>query len=173
MGIPIEIRHLSNHKNGGLKTIIGPDIEATPNIKGIACIPRVAYVNAEVRYSQDAARALGDLLKELEEEDIRICSFETTNTQWRFVFLQHELSRGVHIINRHCSSVNYDYYAAMLSFIGCCDIEYLREQLAEHHDAQDMPLYESATSIHMLSKRMDISRMLDEMMAFVAPSRLD
>jgi hypothetical protein len=69
--------------------------------------------------------------------------------------------------------VNYDYYAAMLSFIGCCDIEYLREQLAEHHDAQDMPLYESATSIHMLSKRMDISRMLDEMMAFVAPSRLD
>ena len=173
MGIPIEIRHLSNHKNGGLKTIIGPDIEATPNIKGIACIPRVAYVNAEVRYSQDAARALGDLLKELEEEEIRICSFETTNTQWRFVFLQHELSRGVHIINRHCSSVNYDYYAAMLSFIGCCDIEYLREQLAEHHDAQDMPLYESATSIHMLSKRMDISRMLDEMMAFVAPSRLD
>ena len=173
MGIPIEIRHLSNHKNGGLKTIIGPDIEATPNIKGIACISRVAYVNAEVRYSQDAARALGDLLKELEEEDIRICSFETTNTQWRFVFLQHELNRGVQIINRHCSSVNYDYYAAMLSFIGCCDIEYLREQLADHHDAQDMPLYESATSVHMLSKRMDISRMLDEMMAFVAPSRLD
>ena len=173
MGIPIEIRHLSNHKNGGLKTIIGPDIEATPNIKGIACIPRVAYVNAEVRYSQDAARALGDLLKELEEEDIRICSFETTNTQWRFVFLQHELNRGVHIINQHCSSVNYDYYAVMLSFIGCCDIEYLREQLATHHDAQDTPLYESATSIHMLSKRMDISLMLDEMLAFVAPSRLD
>ena len=173
MGIPIEIRHLSNHKDGGLKTIIGPDIEATPNIKGIACIPRVAYVNAEVRYSQDAARALSDLLNDLDREGIRICSFETTNTQWRFVFLQHELKRGVHIINQHCSSVNYDYYAAMLSFIGCCDIEYLREQLGDQHDASEMPLYESATAIHMLSKRMDISRMLDEMMTFVAPSRLD
>ena len=173
MGIPIEIRHLAHHKNGAMKTIIGPDIEATPNIKGIACTPRVAYVNAEVRYSQDAARALSDLLQELDEEGIRICSFETTNTQWRFVFLQHELNRGVHIINRHCSSVKYDYYAAMLSFIGCCDIDYLREQLGEQHDEETMPLYESATSIHMLSKRMDISRMLDEMMAFVAPSRLD
>ena len=76
MGIPIEIRHLAHHKKGAMKTIIGPDIEATPNIKGIACTPRAAYVNAEVRYSQDAARALSDLLQELDEEGIRICSLK-------------------------------------------------------------------------------------------------
>ena len=39
MGIPIEIRHLSRYKENGLKTVIGPDVETEPNIKGIACIP--------------------------------------------------------------------------------------------------------------------------------------
>ena len=129
-----------------MKTIIGPDIEATPNIKGIACTPVPLTPTPKFGIPQDAARALSDLLQELDEEGIRICSFETTNTQWRFVFLQHELNRGVQIINQHCSSVKYDYYAAMLSFIGCCDIEYLREQLGEQHDEETMPLYESATA---------------------------
>ena len=38
MGIPIEIRHLARYKENGLKTVIGPDIEAEPTIKGIACL---------------------------------------------------------------------------------------------------------------------------------------
>lgn len=170
MGIPIEIRHLSRYKEDGLKTVIGPDIEAEPNIKGIACIPRVACVNAEVRYAQDAALELSDLLHELNEANIRICSFETTNTQWRFVFPQHEVSKGVQIINRRCAVVDYEYFAAMLSFIGCRDIDYLQEKLAMYHDVHESQLYQSGTSIHMLSKRTDISRMLDEMMALVSES---
>ncbi len=171
MGIPIEIRHLSQYKNGGMKTVIGPDIEATPNIKGIACIPRVACVNVEVRYSQDAALALSDLLQALNEEGIRICSFETTNPQWRFVFLQHEVSRGVQLINERCSVVDYEYYSAMLSFIGCRDLAYLQAQLKEQNSAEATPLYQSATSIHMLSKRIDISRMLDELMVLVSAGK--
>ena len=170
MGIPIEIRHLSRYKENGLKTVIGPDIETEPNIKGIACIPRVACVNAEIRYAQDAALELSDLLQELNEANIRICSFETTNAQWRFVFPQHEVSKGVQIINQRCTVVHYEYYAAMLSFIGCRDIDYLQEKLAQYHDVKESQLYQSATSIHMLSKRSDISRMLDEMMALVSKS---
>jgi len=168
MGIPIEIRHLTQYKNGGMKTVIGPDIEATPNIKGIACIPRVACVNVEVRYSQDAALALSDLLQALNEEGIRICSFETTNTQWRFVFLQHEVALGVQLIKKRCTVVDYEYYPAMLSFIGCRDLTYLQDQLNEQQNSEATPLYQSATSIHMLSKRVAISRMLDEMMVLVA-----
>ena len=170
MGIPIEIRHLARYKENGLKTVIGPDIEANPNIKGIACVPRVACVNAEVRYIQDAALELSDLLQELNEAGIRICSFETTNTQWRFVFPQHEVSRGVQIIKKRCAVVDYEYFAAMLSFIGCRDIDYLQEKLALYQDVTKSQLYQSATAIHMLSKRNDISRMLDEMMGLVSES---
>lgn len=168
MGIPIEIRHLARYKENGLKTVIGPDIEADPNIKGIACIPRVACVNVEVRYAQDAALELSDLLQELNEANIRICSFETTNAQWRFVFPQHEVSRGVQIIKKRCKAVNYEYFAAMLSFIGCRDMAYFKEKLADHDGISESHLYQSATSIHMLSNRTDISRMLDEMMAIVS-----
>ena len=168
MGIPIEIRHLMSYKENGMKTVIGPDIEAEPSIKGIACIPRVACVNAEVRYSQDAAMALSQLLQELKEADVRICSFETTNTQWRFVFRQHDVTKGVQIVQQHASSVVYEYFASMLSFIGCRDIEYLHN-LLETEEATAALLYESVASIHMLSNRVDISRMLDEIMMLISP----
>ena len=167
MGIPIEIRHLMSYKENGMKTVIGPDIEAEPSIKGIACIPRVACVNAEVRYSQDAAMALSDLLQALKEADVRICSFDTTNTQWRFVFRQHDVTRGVQIVQQHASSVSYEYYASMLSFIGCRDIDYLHN-LLETEEPTPALLYESVASIHMLSNRVDISRMLDEIMTLIS-----
>ena len=167
MGIPIEIRHLMSYKENGMKTVIGPDIEAEPSIKGIACIPRVACVNAEVRYSQDAAMALSDLLQALKEADVRICSFDTTNTQWRFVFRQHDVPKGVQIVQDHASSVSYDYYAAMLSFIGCRDIDYLHNLLGTE-DPENALLYESVACIHMLSQRVDISRMLDEIMTLIS-----
>ncbi|MGB1098831.1 MAG: hypothetical protein ACPIA6_04240 [Poseidonia sp.] len=167
MGIPIEIRHLLSYKENGMKTVIGPDIEAEPSIKGIACIPRVACVNAEVRYSQDAAMALSDLLQALKEADVRICSFDTTNTQWRFVFRQHDVPKGVQIVQDHASSVSYDYYAAMLSFIGCRDIDYLHNLLGTE-DPENALLYESVACIHMLSQRVDISRMLDEIMTLIS-----
>ena len=167
MGIPIEIRHLMSYKENGMKTVIGPDIEAEPSIKGIACIPRVACVNAEVRYSQDAAMALSDLLQALKEADVRICSFDTTNTQWRFVFRQHDVTKGVQIVQQHASSVSYDYYAAMLSFIGCRDIDYLHTLLGTE-DPETALLYESVACIHMLSHRVDISRMLDEIMTLIS-----
>lgn len=167
MGIPIEIRHLMSYKENGMKTVIGPDIEAEPSIKGIACIPRVACVNAEVRYSQDAAMALSNLLQALKEADVRICSFDTTNTQWRFVFRQHDVSKGVQIVQDHASSVSYDYYAAMLSFIGCRDIDYLHNLLGTE-DPENALLYESVACIHMLSHRVDISRMLDEIMTLIS-----
>jgi hypothetical protein len=112
--------------------------------------------------------ALSDLLQALNEEGIRICSFETTNTQWRFVFLQHEVALGVQLIKKRCTVVDYEYYPAMLSFIGCRDLTYLQDQLNEQQNSEATPLYQSATSIHMLSKRVDISRMLDEMMVLVA-----
>lgn len=167
MGIPIEIRHLLSYKENGMKTVIGPDIEAEPSIKGIACIPRVACVNAEVRYSQDAAMALSDLLQALKEADVRICSFDTTNTQWRFVFRQHDVPKGVQIVQDHASSVSYDYYAAMFSFIGCRDIDYLHNLLGTE-DPENALLYESVACIHMLSQRVDISRMLDEIMTLIS-----
>ena len=66
--------------------------------------------------------------------------------------------------------VEYEYYAAMLSFIGCRDISYLEGKLGDYHDLEQTQLYQSAKSIHMLSQRHDISRMLDEMMALVSKS---
>ena len=66
--------------------------------------------------------------------------------------------------------MNYEYFAAMLSFIGCRNIAYLREQLNGQEDIKSVELYESSSSIHLLTKRMDISRMLDEMMSFISSS---
>ena len=58
----------------------------------------------------------------------------------------------------------------MLSFIGCRDIDYLHGRLGEKEPFEGL-LYESGASIHMLSDRVDISRMLDEMMALVSTGK--
>ena len=102
--------------------------------------------------------------------DIRICSFDTTNTQWRFVFRQHDVARGVQIVQEHASSVVYEYHASMLSFIGCRDIDYLHSQLGAKAPVEGL-LYGSVASIHMLSDRVDISRMLDEMMVLISTGK--
>ena len=111
--------------------------------------------------------ALSALLQALKEADVRICSFDTTNTQWRFVFRQHDVTKGVQIVQQHASSVSYEYYASMLSFIGCRDIDYLHN-LLETEEPTPALLYESVASIHMLSNRVDTSRMLDEIMTLIS-----
>ena len=55
----------------------------------------------------------------------------------------------------------------MLSFIGCRDIDYLHN-LLETEEPTPALLYESVASIHMLSNRVDISRMLDEIMTLIS-----
>lgn len=165
LGIPIEIRHLTGFKARGLKTIIGPDITGASSIKGIACIPRVACVDASVRYTQDAAMALRDLLQRLHEADLRICSFEATSAQWRFVFPQDRVKDAVSIIKTHASDVTYTYFAAMLSFIGCREIELLEQTLGEGWPEDKDMLHVTSTSTHMLTQRVDLSKMLDDLMA--------
>ena len=84
------------------------------------------------------------------------------------MFRQHDVTKGVQIVQRHASTVVYEYYASMLSFIGCRDIEYLHNLLETEEPAAGL-LYESGASIHMLSNRLDISRMLDEIMMLISP----
>ncbi len=165
MGIPIEIRHLMGHRTNAMKTVIGPDIEGPSNIKGIACIPRVACVEANVRYSQDAALSLSELLQHLNEEELRICSFETSSTKWRFVFPQHQVKDAVSVIEQHATDVSYAYHAAMLSFIGCREIDVLKQTLGELYPSDEQMLHLTSTSAHLLTQRVDISAMLDEMVA--------
>ena len=163
MGIPIEIRHLMGHRTNGMKTIIGPDIEGPSSIKGVACIPRVACVEANVRYSQDAALSLSKLLQHLNEDELRICSFETSSTKWRFVFPQHQVKDAVSVIEQHATDVTYAYHAAMLSFIGCREIVMLKQTLGELCPSDEDMLHLTSTSTHLLTQRVDISAMLDDM----------
>jgi aspartate kinase len=168
IGIPIEIRQLTGHRNSRLKTVIGPDIEGPSIIKGIACIPKVACVDVEVKYSQDVAMDLSRLIQRFNEQEIRICSFETTSSRWRFVFPQHEVNRSLELIREIAPTVSYEYYAAMLSFIGCKDADMLNHMLNDHH--VEPTIHVTSSSTHLLTQRVDISRFLDELMTHIKPN---
>ena len=167
LGIPIEIRHLTGHGTSGMKTVIGPDIEGPSSIKGIACIPRVACVDVDVKYSQQPAVDLGLLIQRLTSEDIRICSFETTSTRWRFVFPQHEVKRSLDVIKTIVPEATYAYHAAMLSFIGCRDGALVRSILGQRPPALESEMHVTSSSTHMLTQRADISHLLDELMTMI------
>ena len=167
LGIPIEIRHLTGHGTSGMKTVIGPDIEGPSSIKGIACIPRVACVDVDVKYSQQPAVDLGLLIQRLTREDIRICSFETTSTRWRFVFPQHEVKRSLDVIKTIVPEATYAYHAAMLSFIGCRDGALVRSMLGQRPPALESEMHVTSSSTHMLTQRADISHLLDELMTMI------
>jgi aspartate kinase/aspartokinase/homoserine dehydrogenase 1 len=167
IGIPIEIRQLSGHGQNNMKTVIGPDIESGSYIKGVACIPRVACLYVRVKYAQDAATVLGKVLSELQENEVRICSFETTPNRWRFIILQHDVKRCVEVLNGHDLEPTYAYFAAMLTFIGCKDSAEVHALMGEDtHIEQDM-LHLTETSAHLLTQRVDITAMLDELMTSI------
>ena len=150
-----------------MKTVIGPDIEGPSSIKGIACIPRVACVDVDVKYSQQPAVDLGLLIQRLTSEDIRICSFETTSTRWRFVFPQHEVKRSLDVIKTIVPEATYAYHAAMLSFIGCRDGALVRSMLGQRPPALESEMHVTSSSTHMLTQRADISHLLDELMTMI------
>ena len=171
IGIPIEIRHLSGYGESNMKTIIGPDIEGPSMVKGVACIPRVCCIDVNVKYSGDVVADLSELIQTLKAADIRICSFETTPARWRFVLPQHDVKRGVDIIKHYEESISYTYYAAMLSFIGCRDAGVLHELLGSQNGLESETVHVSTSSTHILTQRVDISKMLDELVAKMAEMR--
>ena len=134
-------------------------------IKGVACIPRVSCIDVNVKYSGDVVADLSDLIVDLKAADIRICSFETTPARWRFVLPQHDVKRAVAIIKDYENNITYAYYAAMLSFIGCRDVQVLHELLGAHDGLESDTVHVSASSTHILTQRVDISAMLDELVA--------
>ena len=134
-------------------------------VKGVACIPRVCCIDVSVKYSGDVVADLSDLIQALKAADIRICSFETTPSRWRFVLLQHDVKKAVDIINRYEDNISYTYYAAMLSFIGCRDVHVLHELLGAQNGLESDTVHVSTSSTHILTQRVDISSMLDELVA--------
>ncbi len=171
LGIPIEIRHLAGHGQDNLKTVIGPDIEGPSFIKGVACIPRVACLDVRPNSMRGPANALGDVLTELQETDVRICSFETTPNRWRFIIPQHDVKRSVDVLKRHEAETTYAYYAAMLSFIGCKDSADLKVLLGDDSSIEQGLLHVTKASAHLLTQRVDISAMLDELMTTIKTSQ--
>ncbi|MAJ01073.1 MAG: hypothetical protein CMA10_01520 [Euryarchaeota archaeon] len=167
LGIPIEIRHLYSYEKTGMKTVIGPDIHELDAPKGIACIPKVACIVVETKYMHSTTSALSDVLQEFNSANIRICSFETNNVQWRFIIPQHEVNRSIGLLNQRFEEVSFNYYAAMVSLIGNTgshefDIpstkdDWISEQLNSNQH-----------STHLLTQRSDISNLLEELMALLS-----
>jgi len=167
LGIPIEIRHLYSYEKTGMKTVIGPDIQELDAPKGIACIPKVACIVVETKYMHSTTSALSDVLQEFNSANIRICSFETNNVQWRFIIPQHEVNRSIGLLNQRFEEVSFNYYAAMVSLIGNTgshefDIpstkdDWISEQLNSNQH-----------STHLLTQRSDISNLLEELMALLS-----
>ena len=171
IGIPIEIRQLAGHGQSKMKTVIGPDIEGASYVKGVACIPRVACLHVRLKYTQDAATVLGKVFSELQENEVRICSFETTPNRWRLIIPQHDVKRCVELLNGHDLEPTYAYFAAMLTFIGCKDAAEVQALMGEDTPLEEGLLHATETSAHLLTQRVDISAMLDELMTSIKASR--
>jgi len=171
LGIPIEIRHLSGYQKSGLRTVIGPDIEVHQTIKGIGCVPKVAYIEANVHYVQDAAITLSNIIATLDRDDIRICSFETQPSVWRFIVLQQDVHRTQTILSTVASNITTTYYAAMLSFIGSQDAEVLKTSMLKSGVWDNNPLHLTPFAAHMLTQRMDLSKMLESLMSALTVNR--
>jgi hypothetical protein len=114
---------------------------------------------------------LGKVFSELQENEVRICSFETTPNRWRLIIPQHDVKRCVELLNGHDLEPTYAYFAAMLTFIGCKDAAEVQALMGEDTPLEDGLLHVTETSAHLLTQRVDISAMLDELMTSIKASR--
>ena len=91
-GIPIEIRNLHSASVDNAPTVIGPNIMQSNHLKAIGCMRSVAKITAEIGDIANQTKVLGQILIELDQENITCWSVKSSPSKVDFVVSQQELS---------------------------------------------------------------------------------
>lgn len=170
-GIPIEIKHLGAAKPNRTCTTIGPDIHMVSGIKAMSCQQKVARLRASLAYVHDSPTLLGDVLQKFKAQSIRLLTYQVRDREWEFVVPQHEVNHVCAIFKDVGLEETHEYFAALISMIGCDETTVANLNPAELRQWTDETVYVAQHTTHMLTQRGDISTLMGEVIAQLPVNR--
>ena len=130
-GIPIEIRNLHSQLESYAPTVIGPNIMESNHLKAIGCMRSIAKITAEIGDVSSQSKILGQILIQLDQENITCWSVKSSPSNIDIVVSQQQLQLAENVISTHLPITNVDYFSCLISFIGTNDENIVNSKLDE------------------------------------------
>ena len=128
-GIPIEVRNLHSNLDSYPPTIIGPGIIDSNHLKAIGCMRSIAKITAEIGDVEQHSKVLGQILLNMDKENITCWSVESSPTTIEIVVSQQQLTVAEKIVDNLLGISSVDYYSCLISFIGTNDLSVVHNRL--------------------------------------------
>ena len=164
-GIPIEIRNLHSASVDNAPTVIGPNIMQSNHLKAIGCMRSVAKITAEIGDIANQTKVLGQILIELDQENITCWSVKSSPSKVDFVVSQQELSSTERVIEKNLPIANIEYYSCLISFIGTNKREIIDDRMSKMNSIDTELSYLDSTefSIQYVCNTDDIKHLMNSL----------
>ena len=164
-GIPVEVRNIHSAFVDNAPTVIGPNIIQSNQLKAIGCMRSVAKITAEIGDIANHSKVLGQILIELDRENITCWSVKSSPSKVDFVVSQQELSSTERVIERDLPIANIEYYSCLISFIGTNKREIIDDRISKINltDSELSYLDSTELSIQYVCDTEDIKQLMSSL----------
>ena len=129
VGIPIEIRNLNSPINTDAPTIIGPNIIQSGEIKAIGCMRSISCITAQSGDIEDQSKKLGQVLIELDNNNITCWSIKSNPSSVDIVVSQQQSALAHKIIRKSLPVSNTTNHSCLISFIGTSEKDLVNKKI--------------------------------------------
>ena len=129
VGIPIEVRNLNSPINTNAPTIIGPNIIQSGEIKAIGCMRSISCITAQSGDIEDQSKKLGQVLIELDNNNITCWSIKSNPSSVDIVVSQQQSALAHKIIRKSLPVSNTTNHSCLISFIGTSEKDLVNKKI--------------------------------------------
>ena len=129
VGIPIEVRNLNSPINTNAPTTIGPNIIQSGEIKAIGCMRSISCITAQSGDIEDQSKKLGQVLIELDNNNITCWSIKSNPSSVDIVVSQQQSALAHKIIRKSLPVSNTTNHSCLISFIGTSDKDLVNKKI--------------------------------------------
>ena len=168
-GIPIEIRNLHSAFDSNAPTVIGPNIIESNQLKAIGCMRSIAKITAEVGDYTNQSKILGQILIQLDQENITCWSVQSSPSKIDIVVSQQQLQTVESIIDKKLHISNVEFYSCLISFIGTNNKDIIDERLSNINSRDIELTYLNSTnlSVQYIANTEDIKKLMKSLSQLV------
>lgn len=172
-GIPIEVRNLNSTIEAYAPTVIGPNIIDSNQLKGVGCLRSVAKITAETGDIENQSLILGQILIQLDKENITCWSVESSPSTIDIVVSQQQLTVAENIVQSESIITNIELYSCLISFIGTNDRRVVEEQLKNMKVKNPDLMFLNSTnlSVQYVADTADIKQLMENISAVLVEKR--
>ena len=168
-GIPIEIRNLHSAFDSNAPTVIGPNIIESNQLKAIGCMRSIVKITAEVGDYTNQSKILGQILIQLDQENITCWSVKSSPSKIDIVVSQQQLQTVESIIGKKLQISNVEFYSCLISFIGTNNKQIIDERLSNINSREIELTYLNSTnlSVQYIANTEDIKKLMKSLSQMV------